>query len=356
MPYRTVRGRLRSPRFFLYLLAVVMALMTVVGYRPGPTVPVQGGDAGQGELGLSAGFLRWALGQGMPTLGLVRPVAFVGLKSADLSAWLLETASPIVPGRALSILSASMPALGTGYSTVPPSPGSWPTVGAISPGKAPTSPDILQIGATPTVGIYETMSRDSFSWAVSEPVGGAALSPVSDKPADTVAAVGEALTRALAEQGVDAVHSSAVNDIQGMLGAYVRSAETAKSLLKDYPSVRYLIDVDRSPATVGTIEEGGVRASRVALVVGTSDLLPSPGWKKNLAFADRLAAALEYLHPGLLTSVVESPDRLNQEILPGGSLTVEIGGVTSSMKEEQASAKDLAEALASVVRGGAGGR
>lgn len=355
MPIQGARMRRRPPLLLAYLLAVLITLSTVVGYRPQPTVPVQSQGNASSGLSLSDGFLRWALGEGMPTLGLVRPVPFAGLSVAGMTGWLFEVGTPVVPGDALSILSTAMPSIGAGYTVPASAPGSWPSVAAISPSHpSPSSPAILRIGASPVVAVYETNSRDSFWWAVSKDSRNTSLTPVSDKSQDTVAAVGRTFARALGSDGVDAVHSSYVNDAQGMLGAYVRSAETARSLLKSYPTVRFLVDVDRSPAPVGTVKEGSGRAARVSIVVGTSDLLPSPGWTKNLALAKALAADLEYVAPGILVAVATSPDRLNQEILPGGSLTVEIGGTNSTMSEEKTAARFLAQAFSDLVKGGAG--
>lgn len=345
-----LRPRIRARLLAAYAVTVLVALGTVIGHASNPTVPVEGGSYQGGQLGLPSTFLRWTLGTGFPSLGLVEHEPFAGISGPGAVGWFLAAVSPVIPGNPESILGTALPLLNGGWSAPASSPSPWPTVAALTPTLGTAQSTVLVLGSKPRVAIYETNSRDSFDSLVPS-AASTGLPPVSQNQKETVTAVGIALAKALAAHGVGVVHSSAVNDAQGMLGAYIHSAQVAQSLMKSYPSIRYLLDVDRSTQNVGTVKIGGLLASRITLVVGTDNRLSNPGWAKNLAFAKSLGAALQYLYPGLVTAVVPSPDRLNQDLLPGGALTVEIGGPNSTMAEEKASSALLAQALASLTQG-----
>lgn len=325
------------------IAALVMA--TLLARPAGPSVPVSGEGLGERTLALSPSFLRWALGSGLPTLGVVSPQPFVGVTGASVAAWVVGGLTSVVPGDALSVIGATLPGVAVGEVGKAAS-GHWPSAQSLAPQPTANTGGVLVLGGTPQVGIYQTNSRDSFTWAVTSRAVGP---PVSNDPRKNVTAVGLALARALAADGVGVVHSSVVNDAGGVLGAYVNSARTASSLLRSYPTLRYLVDVDRGSTNVGVVQVGGRKAARVTLVVGSADRLPNPHWQENEALAQRLAAQMQFLYPGLLVAVEPSPDRLNQQLLPGGSLTIDVGGPASTLSEEEAAAALVAQALKDIM-------
>lgn len=325
--------------------AVALVLATLVVRPTGPSVPVSGGGLSERSLPLPPTFLRWALGSGLPTLGIVSPEPFVGVTGASVAAWMVGGLTSVVPGDALSVIGATLPGVNVeevGRSAAGP----WPTAQSLAPQPEGGLSGVLVLGGTPTVGVYQTNSRDSFTWAAPQ---GAIGTPVSNDPTKNVTAIGLTLARALAADGVGVVHSSAVNDAGGVLGAYVNSARTASSLLRTYPTIRYLVDVDRGTADVGTVQVGSRKAARVTLVVGSADRLPNPHWQENQSLAERLAAEMQFLYPGLLVGVEPSPDRLNQQLLPGGALTIEVGGPSNTLAEENAAAALMAQSLEDIM-------
>jgi stage II sporulation protein P len=286
--------------------------------------------------------------------------------------------APAPDGRALALLAAALPAWGGvagagsawqrvaelvagGGAVAPPTPPPVPPYppsaahppNARPPDPAPPPPDVY--GTRPLVAIYHTDSTEAYLPAM-RAAGLPATAPFSRDQAVGVVQVGAVLAQALWRLGVAAVHSRAVNDPDGVIGAYENSQRTARALLAAYPSVRILLDLHRGgageaqapPPPSGT---GSEAPAGVVLVVGTDDRLPQPHWRQNLAFARVLAAAAARLYPGWPVAVVVSPNQYNQELSPG-ALLVEVGGPHTALASADAAARRLARVLAAVVEGG----
>lgn len=207
------------------------------------------------------------------------------------------------------------------------------------------------LGARPEVGIYQTQSHQSF-WSELPKGATAAYSTDWSK---TMVQVGWWLTQDLHASGVPVVQSRVDNMRQGLLGSYGLSLETARTLLKWWPSIRVLLDVQRGngPRTATTGEVHGAQAARIRFVVGTDQLLAEPHWHENLDFAVALAHELRRIAPGVLQkdAVETVPYRYNQQLLPG-DLVVEVGGPGNTLLEERRAVYELAQALADLVKTG----
>ena len=204
------------------------------------------------------------------------------------------------------------------------------------------------LGRRPIVGLYQTHSHESF-WPV---LPKTSPEPYSTHWSDTVVQVGWWLAEDLHAHGVGVVQSRVDNMREGLLASYGLSLQTARTLLRWWPSVQVLLDVQRGDAgrvdTVARIH--GRNVARILLVVGTSQLLPNPHWQENLAFAIRLARELTRIAPGILRrhGVETVPYRYNQQLLPA-DLIVEVGGPQNTLGEERRAVFDLAAALAEVL-------
>ena len=136
--------------------------------------------------------------------------------------------------------------------------------------------------------------------------------------AGDIVQVGDYLSQALEAEGFSVVHDRTLNDLIPFRDAYRRSYDTAERLLRANPQPLALIDLhrDATPGVAGTIELGGEKVARLALVVGTDRLgLPHPHWRENLAFANNLRDAAERLYPGLLARIDLADARYNQHLL-----------------------------------------
>lgn len=213
----------------------------------------------------------------------------------------------------------------------------------------PTVPPPDVYGTNPVVGVYHTGTTEAYAPALV--ALGKPPARYSLDQAVTVVQVGAVLCQSLLRLGVGCVHSRAINDPDGVLGAYENSAKTARAMLGAYPTLRILLDLHRmdvaSPASRAT--QGA--AAPVTLVVGTDDLLPEPHWRQNLAFARVLEAAARRLYPTWPVHVEVSPNQYNQELLPG-ALLVEVGDVDTPLAQADAAARRLAQVLEAVIRAG----
>jgi stage II sporulation protein P len=205
------------------------------------------------------------------------------------------------------------------------------------------------LGTRPLVGIYQTHSQEAFVPALSKD----AKSAYSTVWTKTVVQVGWWLAQDLHGLGIPVAQARVDNMREGILASWTLSLQTARQLLKWYPSVDVLLDVHRSarPLADTVARVHGQDVARLLLVVGTNQLLPNPHWQENLAFALKLAAELKKMAPGILRppGVDVAPYRYNQQLKPADVL-VEVGGPANTLAEVRRAAGYLARAVAALVR------
>lgn len=193
-----------------------------------------------------------------------------------------------------------------------------------------------------TVVIFHTHTSESYL-----PISGRDHLP---NGAGDIVQVGDYLAQALETQGFAVIHDRTLHDQVPFRDAYRRSLATAESLLAAHRDPLALIDLhrDATPGVVGTVELGGEKVARLALVVGTDRLgLPHPHWHENLAFANSLRDATERLYPGLLARIDLADARYNQHLL-SKALIIEIGNQYSTAVEVYRAAACLARVLVEV--------
>ncbi len=172
----------------------------------------------------------------------------------------------------------------------------------------------------------------------------------------SVCAVGEAIKLTLAEYGIVAIHDTTVHDSPQYTGAYNRSATTAQKLLEQYPSIQVVLDVHRDAVMDGdvvvkpTATVDGKPAAQMMLITGTvtTDALPHPHWRENLALATQLQAALDKVSPHLMRPLNTVASRYNQHLSPGW-LLVEVGAEGNTVAEAVYSGQILAKTLAQLL-------
>ncbi|MGC8487107.1 MAG: stage II sporulation protein P [Clostridia bacterium] len=343
--------------------ALGLLVLTVVSQPSPRTVPAMAHLAGSKK---AAGLTRWLRAIRVPT----RPVRDWFTDGAPLTAWLqgqltrpwpvhwdslvsatvaTVTATPL--SSLNQLLYAAVPSLAAA-KTIRPEPELPQEAFAVDPSIPGAHGRVWAVlGQRPEVGIYQTESHQSF-W--SELPKGATAAYSTNWP-QTVVQVGWWLTQDLHASGVNAVQSRVDNMRQGLLGSYGLSLQTARTLLKWWPSIRVLLDVQRGTAgrgsTVAVVH--GVKTARIRFVVGTNQLLAQPHWHENLQFAVALANELKRLAPGILRqdAVDTVPYRYNQQLLPG-DLVVDVGGPDNTLLEERRAVYELAQAVADLVRAG----
>lgn len=164
--------------------------------------------------------------------------------------------------------------------------------------------------------------------------------------------VGERLAATLRERyGIPVIHDTTLHDTPCHSCAYVESRKTVESLLRQYPSLKIIVDVHRDGAVdlsmVAAVGED--EAAQVALVVGRpANTSRHPRWQENDAFARRVAEIMNLRQPGLFRRIIYLNGVYNQDLHPR-ALLVEIGNYYDHEAYALRSAELLAAVLAEVL-------
>lgn len=165
--------------------------------------------------------------------------------------------------------------------------------------------------------------------------------------------IGEIIAKKLNEAGIVTLQDKTWHDHPSYNGSYSRSAETVKEYLKKYPSIKVVIDLHRdSVALAGndrakpTTEINGKKAAQIMLCMGseTGTVTGHPKWRENLRFAIKYQQTIEALYPGLARALLLRSSKYNQN-LSTGSILLEIGTESNTLKEAEYSAELAADAL-----------
>ena len=174
--------------------------------------------------------------------------------------------------------------------------------------------------------------------------------------ARNMCAVGDRMTEILNEAGINTVHDTTLHDSPSYTESYARSAQTARSWLEKYPSIKVILDVHRDAieTTDGVrlkplCEIEGQDTAQVMIIAGCDNgsTVNLPNWKKNLGFAAAWEAEMETLYPGLTRPVLCGYRFYNQDVTTG-SLLIEIGGHANTLTEAVRAGEYAARALASL--------
>lgn len=166
-------------------------------------------------------------------------------------------------------------------------------------------------------------------------------------------AVGNALEKALRDAGIGVVHDATQHDYPSYNGSYERSAETIKSYLEKYPSIKIALDVHRDAIqreddliVKPTVEVNGRKAAQLMIITGSDDgTMNIPAWGENLRFAASLQDAIERDTPELTRPIFFCYRKYNMD-LTTGSLLLEIGSNANTLNESIYTAELVGKSLA----------
>lgn len=165
--------------------------------------------------------------------------------------------------------------------------------------------------------------------------------------------VGRLLAQTLKDKyGVPTIYTDRIHDQYPWHEAYIRSQQTVLEYLRQYPSIKVIIDVHRdgTPGLEHTTVIDGRKSARVMLVVGTDRMgLSHPNWQKNNAFAEGLKAQMDSLYPGLSLGIIKADARYNQHLCEK-SVIAEVGGESCTLAEAETAALELARVIAGAVK------
>ena len=220
----------------------------------------------------------------------------------------------------------------------------------------------LQLGLAPTdqgpqVLILHTHSTEAYCQIPDDPYVPTDANARTLDPAHSVIRVGEEVRQVLEEMGLSVIHDQRICDHPDYNGAYGRSGAAAADWLRQYPTIRLVLDLHRDALvdeagtiykTVTTID--GKKTAQVMLVVGSNGLGGHPNWQANLALAARIQRSLDTLYPTLARPITLRKGTYNQELSPG-ALLVEVGTHGNTLEEALAGARLFARAAGSVLLG-----
>lgn len=172
-----------------------------------------------------------------------------------------------------------------------------------------------------------------------------------------IVAVGLVLKQTLESRGIGVIHATEKHDYPEYSGSYNRAAETIKTYLKKYPSIKVVIDLHRDSVTnkdgskTALIKEvNGKKAAQLMIVSGcqSGSVSGFPNWRENFRLAIRLQQSMEVMYPGLARPMLFTPRKYNQHIT-NGSLLIECGTEANTLEQAKYSAELLGIALASTL-------
>lgn len=172
-----------------------------------------------------------------------------------------------------------------------------------------------------------------------------------------VVRMGDAMAEVFGQAGISVLHDRTLYDYPEYAGSYDRSLAAIDRYLKEYPSIRFVLDVHRdaietsSGSQVKVISEidGQGTASQLTLVVGSDGGgLSHPDWMENLRLAVAIQEQVLTDYPTLMRPLLLRNSRYNQHATTG-SLLVEVGTAGNAPEEAELAARLFAGEMVTVL-------
>lgn len=171
-------------------------------------------------------------------------------------------------------------------------------------------------------------------------------------PANSVVGVGAVLAQTLADNGISTIHDGTVFDDPVYNYSYSRSRERIEEILKEYPSIKVVLDIHRDGIADGDVriapiaEINGKKAAQIMIICGCDDgtgILPD--YIYNLRFATYLQNGIEADNEGLTRPMLFDYRFYNQD-LTRGSLVIEFGALANDISQVRYSAQLAGKSIA----------
>jgi len=177
-------------------------------------------------------------------------------------------------------------------------------------------------------------------------------------PTKNVVMIADEICIQLEKAGITTIHDSTIHDYPSYNGSYLRSAETVKTILAQYPSIKVVLDIHRDAITsegdlmqpVTTIS--GKKAAQIMIISGCDDgTMDMPNYMQNFRLASLFQQQMENSYPGLTRPIMFDYRKYNQD-LTTGSLLIEVGSHGNTLEQVRYSGeligKSIADALTSL--------
>lgn len=218
--------------------------------------------------------------------------------------------------------------------------------------KVYASVDVTQ----PTVLIYHTHSSETYE-LLDRGYYSKERSSISDNPKENMIRVGEEICRILEENGYKTIHDKTVYDKE-YNGAYNRSFEGVKRILKENPSIQVVLDVHRGTiyqkdgSRIKTVKKiNDKKIAQIQIISGCEDgnVTDFPNWEKNFTFALNLQKKITDNNAELVRPLLLCSRKYNMNLMPC-ALQIEIGTDANTLLEAVYSARLFAESLSELLK------
>lgn len=227
-------------------------------------------------------------------------------------------------------------------------------------------PDVVQLlkkplewnlsGEEPTVLIISTHTTESYTRSAGEQYEESSAFRTLDERYNMLS-IGDHLAQLLEEGGLTVLHDRQLHDYPSYNGSYNDARKSIEQYLKEYPSIRLVLDIHRDAAgdntnqmtTSATVD--GKDSAQLMIVVGSNGSgLNHPDWQENMALALKLHVQLERLNPGICRPINLRSQRFNQDESPG-ALLIEVGAAGNTHAEAITAVEVLAEGVIALASG-----
>ena len=209
----------------------------------------------------------------------------------------------------------------------------------------------------PTVLILHSHASEAYTKTADSQYENLAAYRTTDERYNMVS-IGAELARLLEEQGIQVIHDRTAYDFLDYDNAYDKARVSIQQYLKEYPSIKLVIDLHRDSAAnadgsqwASKATVNGKDAAQMMLVVGTNGSGQAhPNWQTNLSIAEKMAVLMEKENDGVCRSIQVRYKRYNQDLCPG-SLIVELGSAGNTHQQAMNTVPALADAIIALAKG-----
>lgn len=209
----------------------------------------------------------------------------------------------------------------------------------------------IESGSEPQVLIIHTHTTESYE-RNSDGYYDTSYTGRSLCPANSVVGVGAVLAQTLADNGISTIHDGTVFDDPVYNYSYSRSRKRIAEILKEYPSIKVVLDIHRDGIADGDVriapvtEINGKKAAQIMIICGCDDgtgILPD--YIHNLRFATYLQNGIEADNEGITRPMLFDYRFYNQD-LTRGSLVIEFGALANDISQVRYSAELAGKSIA----------
>ncbi len=180
--------------------------------------------------------------------------------------------------------------------------------------------------------------------------------PRTEDVSKNIVAVGKVIADELNRKGIPTIHCETMHDKDSYIKAYERSAESIRSYVEKYPSIKYVFDVHRDSLIRSDLTKlrpvtlyKGEATAQIMMIVGSNEKSGKIyDWQSNLVLAEALQQELFKNAGGTARQIYLRGATYNQQYTQNG-LLLEIGSCGNTLSEAKNAAKAFAEAFINVI-------